>query len=291
MKLFSLILTIMLFVPAIAMAATEAIAPNVSKSEYEILTELDLESLQKCTHKENNKYIEDAVHAFYDADEQYRRAKCESDASLRSVHYAEAIRKINLALKQEPQNSDYLLLASQIYRGKGGAAYAKNYFKQAEEILIKHLENCPEDIAANLDYAIACYAGDVRFYADYEAYKQGGRNFAKKVIELCEYEQRHNNLTINNLRAEAMAYLILDDKDKCNALLQHAKNLSKEYASIVDNQAADKSKYIFEAELHTKIYDVYSNTVAVSKWPWSVREEVISKEFLLLYMTDIGRFD
>ena len=59
------------------------------------------------------------------------------------------------------------MLASQLYRSKGANGFARQYFMSAEQNMLKRLEEEPNSIEYNLDYAIACYAGDVRFWSTY----------------------------------------------------------------------------------------------------------------------------
>ena len=93
----------------------------------------------------------------------YREARSTTDKRIANAKYTEAIKNINLALAIIPDSAEYSLLAAQIYRHRGGLSYAKNYFTQACSLYEKQLKDYPDSITLNLQYAIACYAGDARY--------------------------------------------------------------------------------------------------------------------------------
>ena len=121
-----------------------------------------------------------------------------------SEPYAGAIHAIAQAVAMEPENVDYLFLASQIYRGKGGVSMAKDYFLRAEKLLQERIKKNPESIGANLDYAILCYAGDARYWEEYGAYLKKAQAQAKRVLSLCKKREGDEGVQI----PMAWAYLV-----------------------------------------------------------------------------------
>lgn len=211
----------------------------------------------------------EAVAAFKEANEYFVKGKLSTDAQDKSIQYGEAIRCVNDALQYEPDNCDLALLASQIYRSKGGIAYAKSYFQRAERILGENLKAHPDGIDINLDYALALVAGDSRYLANYSEYVDKGKLAAEKVLELCELWYKEHDKTAKSLRAGAMANLLLGNKEKCGELLLEADGLAGEESTL------------------TKVYTEY---VAQGKWLWQVSPEAVDKEFMLYFMKDAERY-
>ena len=211
----------------------------------------------------------EAVSAFKLANDYFEKGKLSEDAQDKSIQYGEAIRCVNDALQYEPDNCDLALLASQIYRSKGGIAYAKSYFQRAERILGENLKVHPDGIDVNLDYALAFVAGDARYLTNYSEYVEKGKLAAAKVLELCELWYKEHDKTDKSLRAEAMANLILGNKIKCGELLLEADGIAGEESTL------------------TKVYTDY---VAQGKWLWQVSPEAVDKEFMLYFMKDAERY-
>ncbi len=178
--------------------------------------------------------------------------------------YAEAIGAIAQAVALEPENPDYLLLASQIYRGKGGVSYAKSYFSRAEAVLKKRIAQRPDSVRANLDYAILCYAGDARYWPEQEVYQKRARKYADKVIALCRAQEKTGKKYDNYSVALALAYLIKGNEGHCEKELKAAEDpAGKFYCAL------------------------YEDTVKNKKWFWPTKDT--GKEFMLYYMTDSNR--
>ncbi|MBP3690730.1 MAG: hypothetical protein J6I74_05335 [Schwartzia sp.] len=210
--------------------------------------------------------IEDAAVLFERAYIAYSDGKRAGQANVRNEKYAEAINAISRATALQPDNTDVLLLASQIYRSKGGAAFAKEYFIRAESILIARIAASPKDIGANLDYAIACYAGDSRFRDNYDSYRKIAYQHADEVIRLVG---RPGGGNAAQLRAMAFAYLIKGDAKHCGDLL---------------SQAA-------QSDVASKFYsELFSKTVGQGQWLWPVSADGVEKEFLLYVLTDSTRY-
>ncbi len=229
------------------------------------LTEASFEGMPE-TYAGSYAGTENAIELFDRAYVAYSDGKRASQANVRNEKYAEAINAISRAAILQPDNTDVLLLASQIYRSKGGIAYAKEYFARAESILIAQIAASPKDIGAYLDYAIACYAGDVRFKDNYDAYWKIAYQYADEVIRLVEQSGGGNAA---QMRTMAFAYLIKGDTKRCGELLVQA----------AQSDAASK----FYSELFFK-------TVAQGQWLWPVSAEGAEKEFLLYVLTDSSRY-
>lgn len=191
----------------------------------------------------------------------------------KTVNFADAVKFINEALQLEPDNCDFAILASQICRGKGGSSYAKIYFQRAERILGENLKIYPCGIDINLDYALICAAGDMRYTSKYTDYQEKAKLAAEKVLDLCERWHKDNDKSAKSLNAEAMAELILGHKEKCTELLLEAENISA-------GKTADT----------LSLYDVYRETVLQNKWLWKVSAGSLDKEFMLYYLKNVERY-
>ncbi len=226
---------------------------------------------------------------FSSACDAYYKVKVIEDGTEVSKMYAKAISDISKACAMEPLNADYLLLGSQIWRGKGGISYAKSYFTKAENLLKQKLELVPNDISTNLDYAIACYAGDVRFWNNYSKYQKQAEKHAEKVIALSKAELKKEDNS-NLVRVMAMANLIIGKKDECQKLLSEAKKMDTEnkvfsllkFFGFEEEKIEHKTANVFYS-------DLFENTVAKGQWLWLADAKNVDKEFLLYYLTDEAR--
>ena len=226
---------------------------------------------------------------FNSACEAYINAQLIEDNTEVSKMYAKAISEISKSIALAPNNSDYWLLGSQIYRAKGGISYATRYFNNAEVLMLEKLGANPDDVTANLDYAIACYAGDVRFGSNYSAYNSKAEEHAKKVIKLCEAELKKEESS-NLLRFMAIANLILGEQNKCQELLVKAKQMDSEDKEFTLWKFLGFKKEAIEKKTANIFYaDLFENTVVKKQWLWAVDPKNIDKEFLLYYMTDETR--
>ena len=200
--------------------------------------------------------LTEARELFQQAYAAYSKARPMTALGAGSEPYAEAIDAITRAIALEPENVDYLLLASQIYRGKGGISSAKEYFNRAEAVLLDHLSADPDSIDANLDYAILCYAGDVRYWANYSTYLKKAKKHADRVLSLCNKETHPFSM--------ALACLIKGNAKECERLLEMSGHPTVRF-----------------------YYILYKNTVRKGTWYWPVKDA--GKEYLLYCMTDPNR--
>lgn len=216
--------------------------------------------------------------AFRAACDAYRRARAAEAADVRGEAYAEAIRAVGYAAELAPDDAEVLLLASQIYRGKGGLSYARRYFERAEAVFLARLAERPKDAGAHLDYAIACYAGVPRFEAKYGAYAAKAEQYAGTALKLCgapagrsgkDRRIAADSVPAAKQRIAALAYLVLDERETCEALLEQA---AERDASARDWLA------------------LFRDTVARGRWLWPAGKDA-DKEFLLYLLTDAERYE
>lgn len=234
----------------------------------------------------------DFAAAFSDAVANYKNARMAEDAAEKSMFYAGAVKNINQAIVLKRDYAGAYLLASQIYRGKGGISYAKKYFNKALDVSADKLTACPDDIALNLEYSIMCCAGDARYWTDYSKYKDFAAMQARRVLVLCEQQEsrkstkpvaevKDNNTNENIVAANKveaakkdyafskfLAYIVLEDYD--NALLTAEKILAQTQANALQKELAA----------------LYKDSVAQGKYLWvKNNRENAEKEFLLHCMT------
>lgn len=155
-----------------------------------------------------------------------------------------AISDINKALEYEPENSDYLLAASQLYRQRGGASYAQGYFAKAEAALLRHLRAEKDSIYANIDYAAACYIGDMRFTKQREEYYAKAQQYAKKTLVQAHTLNTQHALTPNEELAIAVAYLILGNEDKCKEIIAENSSLSQINITMLNDNEWNRMKFL-----------------------------------------------
>ena len=207
----------------------------------------------------------DAAQLFMDAYHSYHRAKLSTSLSVQSEAYADAIRDISKACTIEPKNVEYLMLASQVYRSKGGSSYAKDYFARAEKILRERIDASPDDVHANLDYAIACLAGEGRFSKEYQ---KKGEKTLDKTIRLCESEFKSKHPDGGIVRALGMAYLLKGQQAKAEKMFVKAAELGS------------TSRFY---------YALYEDTVKKGTWIWPVGKEGAIREFCMYCLLDTSR--
>ena len=218
----------------------------------------------------NDDYIK-ARSSFHEA------LKANEDVPKKTAAFNDAIKAINLATNKELDNPLYWLLGSQIYRSRGGIGYAKNYFAKACELYEDRLKEYPESISFNLQYAVACYAGDAQFYVDYGNYKSRAVKSAKKSLQLInetetkpEFAWLLELLEDDFVEQKFLAYIILQDDKKIAKLL---KEINTKYN---------------KTELQYRMAADYENFVVNGKWHWKVSsKDGAEKAFLMYYLRDL----
>lgn len=202
--------------------------------------------------------------------------KAYKDVPKRTAAFEEAIQASNLALTKEPENPLYWLINAQIYRYRGGVPYAKNSFARACRFYEQRLEEIPDSVSFNLQYAIACYAGDAQFYADYGSYKAKAARYAKRALQsIDETETQPEKKWILQLveddlvEQKFLAYVLLHDEKKLTKLAEQIKEkydaAQPQYAMVLD----------------------YEKQVAAGRWYWKVdSKDGAEKAFLMYYLRD-----
>lgn len=197
----------------------------------------------------------------------YREARSTTDKRVANAKYTEAIKNINLALAIIPESAEYRLLASQIYRHRGGLSYAKNYFAQACTLYEKQLEDYPDSVTLNLQYAIACYAGDARYYPDYEDYKSRAVLYAGKTLKLLE-QNKNQYSQADTWLPRLLAYVLLQDYDAAARTVKRINSICAKYSPA----------YALAEE--------YERLAADGRWLWRVSSMEDAEKDFLLYSVD-----
>ena len=146
------------------------------------------------------------------------------------------------------------MLASQIYRAKGGIPYAKEYFSRAKDLLEKKLAENPNADDVELKYAIICYSGDVRYWPEYKTYKHEAESCADKIID------ENGSIATEKLET-AMAYLIKGNGKRAEELIRGVAE--------INNTAKFWHK-------------LYLDTVNQGQWIWP--SNAPDRDFLLYYV-------
>ena len=229
-------------------AFSESALLNSEFAEDEIATNVSVE---------NNAWAAEAAQEIW---KQYCIAKNAplTAADVRSEAYANAIQGVNKSIAANGENPEILLLASRVYRGKGGVSYARNYFSKACAIYLEDVLRYPDSIEANLNAAIILYAGDVRYWDSYNDSKKKAEAYADKVLDIFKNEKisyfknrRNKNIQNKNREkfleeASALAFLI---KENYAAAEKHFARAEKLHATI--NEAnADSVNQNFENDDH-----------------------------------------
>ena len=261
---------------------------------------------------ENQAKVETNVQ---EAWQEYCAAKNSMNAGTRSNLYEKAIYDINEAIVNGGDRPEILLLASRIFRGKGGVSYAKNYFSKASAIYLEDVLRYPESIESNLNAAILLYAGDVRYWDSYNDSRKKAEAYADKVFELYKSERiqkfrnrrekKFQDKSKEKMLEEAVALSFLVKEDFVDAEKHFAKaeklceseNINATGASSVNNKVGN-SNYSFvkivlgkeaRAAEEGKTYLPYAffkKYTKQGKWYWPVTKKTeANKEFLLNCLT------
>lgn len=197
----------------------------------------------------------------------YWKARSTTDKRIANAKYTEAIKNINLALAIVPDSAEYRLLAAQIYRHRGGLSYAKNYFNQACSLYEKQLKAYPDSITLNLQYAIACYAGDARYYPDYEDYRSRAYLYAKQTLKLLEQNKNQYN-EVEALLPRLLAYVLLQDYNEAAKTAKRINSICAKYPPA----------YAWAER--------YESMAADGQWLWRVSSREDAEKDFLLYSVD-----
>ena len=242
---------------------------------------------------EQNTLVADneAYQNFNDACTAYEASQLETDVGKRSQLYAAAIKAIAKNISSNSADGESFLLASRIYRAKGGLSYARKYLKSADKIFYARVTSNPQSIIANLDYAVFCFAANMD--NNHEQNKKA-QLYAEKTLKLIET----NNSLINEeqdnnyLRYKALANLVKGDIKNCEKFLEEAAEMDKREQNGFGVNEIVSSNYSFKKRYLTDniFYDsLFKDTVLQQKWIWPVAAKNVDKEFLLYYLTDLSR--
>lgn len=221
----------------------------------------------------------------------YEFARMETDAGKRSQFYADAVKNISYIIATDAENGEAFLLASQIYRAKGGLPYAERYLKRADNVFYNAVQANPQNIAANLDYAVFCYATSLTANSNQEKKAQ---IYAEKTLDLIEVQRKvqTDKQNKNYLRYEALVNLVKGDSKMCDMLLAVASEYDQQSGkySVINGKDAVKVDY---SRKHTTAnifyHSLFEDTVMQQKWLWPVAAKNVAKEFLLYYLMDLSR--
>ena len=122
----------------------------------------------------------------------------------------------------------------------------------------------------NLQYAIACYAGDARYYPDYEDYKSRAVLYAGKTLKLLE-QNKNQYSEADILLPRLLAYVLLQDYDAAARTVKRINSICGKYSPA----------YTLAEE--------YERLAADGQWLWRVsRKEDAEKDFLLYSVDEWG---
>ena len=228
---------------------------------------------------------------FNDACAAYEFARMETDAGKRSQFYGDAVTNIANIIATDAENGEAFLLALQIYRAKGGLTYAERYLKRADDIFYCAAQTHPQSIAANLDYAVFCYATSLTSKLNQE---NKALAYADKTLKLIEAQRKMqaDEQTKSYLRYEALAYLVKGDSRTCEKLLAVASDYdqqSEKYSGVDGKDAASIAYDRKHTTANIFYHSLFEDTVMQQKWLWPVAAKNVAKEFLLYYLTDLSR--
>ena len=225
---------------------------------------------------------------------QFCLAKNSSAADVQSEAYAKAIQYISAATTAPSAPPEAFLLASRIYRHKGGASYAKNYFTRAAAVYLDEAMQQPESIEMNLKAAIVLYAGDVRYWDSYEQCKKNAWSYADTVLVLCKKAKVEKNLTTEKEvfleEAAALACIVKENMVESNAHFAKASKLwnkeaAKTESNLINIIGLDNYGLSTTGSLYLP-YELFKEYAQQGEWYWSIASKTdVGKEFLLNCLT------
>ncbi len=241
--------------------------------------------------------VADVQKVKFDENEAWKKlclAKNSKDAEAQSKAYAEAIYYISAATTVPTAPPEAFLLASRIYRHKGGLSYAKNYFTRAAAVYLDEAMQNPDSIEANLKAAIVLYAGDVRFWDSYNQSRKNARDYADTVLKLCKKAKDEKSISaareIFLEEAVALASLVKENAGECNDHFMKAEKLwnmtgVKTDSVLINIVVSDDSglPVVGNSYLPYKLFKEYPQK---GKWFWPVSHKTdAAQEFLLNCLT------
>lgn len=121
-----------------------------------------------------------------------------------------------------------------------------------------------------MQYAIACYAGDARYYPDYEDYKSRACLYAKQTLKLLE-QNKNQYSEADTLLPRLLAYVLLQDYDAAAKTVKRINSICGKYSPA----------YTLAEE--------YERLATDGQWLWRVsRKEDAEKDFLLYSVDEWG---
>lgn len=220
-------------------------------------------------------------------------AKNSRITSEQSDAYANAIKYISDVTSEQESPPSAFLLASRIYRHKGGISYAKNYFTKAAAVYLDEVMQKPGSVKANLDAAIILYAGDVRYWDTYNDSKQKAFAYADKVLELYKNKKAEKSIPASEEifleEAAALAFLIKENVSGSNAHFAKAENIwlgndEKTNSSLI-KMVNSNEQDVTEENIYAP-YALFKEYPQQGKWLWPVANQTEArKEFLLNCLT------
>ncbi len=221
-------------------------------------------------------------------------AKNSKEAEVKSKAYAEAIQYISAATTVPAAPPEAFLLASRIYRHKGGLSYAKNCFMRAVAVYLDEAMQKPESVEANLKAAIVLYAGDVRYWDTYNQSRKKARDYADMVLDLCKKEKSEKNISAGREifleEAVALAYLVKDNARECNDNFMKAEKLWNKTGvktdSVLINIVVSNDSRLSVVDSSYLPYNLFKEYPQEGKWFWPVNHKTdAAQEFLLNCLT------
>ncbi len=233
----------------------------------------------------------DGYKNYNDACTAYEAAQLETDIGKRSQYYADGIKAIAKNISVNSENGESFLLASRIYRAKGGQSFAAKYLKKADELFYEKMMRNPQSVDTNLDYAAFCYAANMD---NNQEQNKKAQFFAEKALKLIDLNNSWTNgeQAVNYLRYKALANLVKGNIKICEKFLAKAALMDKRDQNDYDVNESVSSNHFFEKKHLTGniFYDLlFKETVLQKKWIWPVAAKNVDKEFLLYYLTDLSR--
>ena len=256
------------------------------------IKEMELENTAAIASAQNTLFVDnEAYRNFNYACAAFEAAQMEMDVGKRSQYFSDAIKAIANNISANSADGESFLLAARIYRAKGGLSFAKKYLKRADEIFYETALKKSHSVAANLDYAVFCYAANMDNNHDQNKKAQ---LFAEETLKLIETDNfLINGEQANNyLRYKALAYLVKGDIKNCEKFLAESADMDKRDQNGFGVNESVSSNHSFEKRHLTGniFYDsLFKDTVLQKKWIWPVAVKNVDREFLLYYLTDLSR--